>query len=286
VIIFELTNSENHPVYQALQVANGNRQYDFLRSIVQASLQMGRPFLSQHVIKALNFQAISCLHTSPGEYRPCAVGVGEHKPPDHYRVPALMDDFVNMVNRHWETTDPVVLATHVLWRLNNIHPFINGNGRTARAASYFVLCLKAGGWLPGDTILPELIRRERDEYCVHLQHAHVTFASTGQADLQPLHSLVDRLLLEQLATAAPPMEPDDPTAKPSANNPTKRARSMEGVVQLRFTLRRQPDDRFCVWDNVIDGSAENGGKRFIDLAYEEASSEADRLNRLANTQAV
>jgi hypothetical protein len=203
VIVFELTNREDHPVYQALEVANGNRQYDFLRSIMQASLDIGRPFLSQHVIKAFNFQAITCLHTNPGEYRPCPVVVGEHKPPDYFRVPALMDDFVNVVNRNWESTDPVVLATYVLWRLNNIHPFINGNGRTARAASYFVLCLKSSRWLPGDTILPELIRRDREEYCLHLQHAHDTFAQSpdGTPDLAPLHAMVTRLLDEQLGTA-------------------------------------------------------------------------------------
>ena len=62
-----------------------------------ASLAMGRPLLSQHIIKAFNFQAISCLHISPGEYRPCEVSVGTHAPPDFYRVPALMDDFVNVV---------------------------------------------------------------------------------------------------------------------------------------------------------------------------------------------
>ncbi|MBL8221394.1 MAG: Fic family protein, partial [Bryobacterales bacterium] len=28
----------------------------------------------------------------------------------------------------------------VMWRLNWIHPFFGGNGRTARSASYLVLC--------------------------------------------------------------------------------------------------------------------------------------------------
>lgn len=166
---------------------------------------MGRPFLSQHVIKALNFQAITCLHIAPGEYRPCSVSVGQHEPPQHYRVPALMDDFVNEVNRGWEKTDAVVLATYVLWKLNNIHPFINGNGRTARAAAYFVLCLKLNGWPRGVTILPELLRRDRDEYCRHLQHAHETFAA-GAVDLAPLHEQVSRLLQEQL-DSAPAEEP-------------------------------------------------------------------------------
>lgn len=168
--------------------------------MVLASLEIGRPFLSQHVIKALNFHAITCLHTNAGEYRPCQVTVGKHVPPEHYRVAALMDDFVNFVNRHWEQTDPVVLATHVLWRLNNIHPFINGNGRTARAACYFVLCVKAGNWLPGNTILPELIRQNHQAYVDALQAGHDSFAA-GNLDLTRLHELVTRLLSEQIQSA-------------------------------------------------------------------------------------
>ncbi len=191
---------EDHPAYQELEVANGNRQYDFLRSIVLASIQVGKPFLSQHVMKALNFQAITCLHTNAGEYRPCPVKVGEYQPPDHYRVSALMDDFVNTVNREWSGQDPVVLATYVLWRLNHIHPFINGNGRTARAASYFVLCIAAGGWLSGTTILPELLRQNRDEYVEALKAADSSAA--GALDLSILHNLMSRLLDEQLASAA------------------------------------------------------------------------------------
>jgi Fic family protein len=118
-----------------------------------------------------------------------------------------MDDFVNVVNRKWYQIDPVVLATYVLWRLNNIHPFINGNGRTARAACYYVLCLKAGGLLPGQTILPELIRQNYAEHVVALQHAHVTFAATGEPDLAPLHAIITRLIDEQMASAAPPAPP-------------------------------------------------------------------------------
>ena len=215
MILFELANTEDNPVYKALEVANGNRQYDFLRSIVAASLDMGRPFLSQHVIKAFNFQAITCLHVSPGEYRPCGVRVQNHVALEHWRVAALMDDFVNRVNRHWDETDPVVLASYVLWRLNNIHPFINGNGRSARAACYFVLCLKLGGWPKGSVILPELIRRDHDEYCVALQTAHDAFNQTGEPDLTHLHQIVSRLLDEQLASAPNEDAPDQPDSNGS-----------------------------------------------------------------------
>lgn len=198
MILFELVNSEDNPAYQALEIENGSRQYDFIRSIVTASLAVNRPFLSSAVIKALNFHAITCLHTNAGEYRPCPVTVGNYAPPEHYRVEALMDDMVNIVNRSWEQADPVALATFVLWRLNWIHPFINGNGRTARAASYFVLCLKTGGWLRGKTILPELIRRERDKYVAALQKADDLYAKSDANYLTALHELVSNLLKEQL----------------------------------------------------------------------------------------
>jgi len=167
---------------------------------VEASLAVGRPFLSSQVLKALNFQAIACLHAYAGEYRPCQVLVGEHEPPPHYRVQALMDDFVNTVNREWEMADPVGLAAFVLWRLNWVHPFINGNGRTARAACYFVLCVKAQQWLSGATILPELISRERQRYELGLRHADESMVA-GAVDLAPLHALLVDLLKEQIAGA-------------------------------------------------------------------------------------
>lgn len=214
MILFDLVgDNEHHPIYIDLAITNGNRQYDFLRSVVGASLAVGRPFLSSEVVKALNFHAITCLHTSAGEYRPCLVTVGPHTPPDHYRVPALMDDFINTVNRIWEATDEVVLAAFVLWRLNWIHPFINGNGRTARAASYFVLCLKAGRWLPGTSILPELIVRERVRYVEALRLVDQSVVA-GALDLGPLHVLLSELVAEQLngAPAAPVASGAQPAA--------------------------------------------------------------------------
>lgn len=202
-----------------MEIANGNRQYDFLRSVVLVSLKAGKPFLSQHVIKALNFQAITCLHTNAGEYRPCPVRVGDdYEPPAHYRVSALMDDFVNTVNRNWEQTDAVSLATHVLWRLNHIHPFINGNGRTARASSYFALCLKAGGWLPGEVILPELLRRNRPEYVAALKKGDASLQA-GELDLTDLHALISKLLDEQLAPHLTPNAANTPSNGATPDEP-------------------------------------------------------------------
>lgn len=206
MILFELVGNEKHPVYQDMEISNGARQYDFLRSIVQAAIDVGRPFLSSQVVKSLNYHAIACLHTNAGEYRPCQVVVGDHTPPAHFRVDALMDDFINQVNRNWESTDPVVLSAYVLWRMNYIHPFINGNGRSARAACYFVLCVTNGGWLPGKTILPELIKRERAAYVNALTKVDESFHA-GNFSLEPLHQLLVQLISEQIGSVSTSEEP-------------------------------------------------------------------------------
>jgi hypothetical protein len=206
MIVYDLTQTEANPHYQALQVSNNIRQYDFLRSIVETSVAFNRCFLSEHVIKAFNYHAIACLHSHAGEYRPCEVEVGTHKPPAAFRVHGLMEDFVNVVNRSWQQADPLALSAFVLWRLNYIHPFINGNGRTARVACYFVLCVSAGGWLAGTPILPDLIRENRDAYVAALAAADSSITK-GPLDLTQLHALLEKLLGQQMSGVSPPVNP-------------------------------------------------------------------------------
>lgn len=208
--LFDLFPNENEPSYQALQVSNLNRQYDFLRSLVEASISTNRLYLSQTAIKAFNYHAIVCLHAGAGEYRPCEVSIGDgqnHRPPMWVHVQALMDDFVNRINRQWESADPVALASFALWRLNWIHPFVNGNGRTARLTAYYILCLKLRGMISGTVTLPDLLRRERhkadDPYVKALRAADQSLIA-GNLDLSELHALISRLLAEQLASATQP----------------------------------------------------------------------------------
>jgi hypothetical protein len=208
MFLHELLGGEEHPVYQALQVENTRRQYSFLISMVEASVALGRPFLSANFLKSLNFHAITCLHVTAGEYRPCRVTVGDYEPGPFFSVGALMDDFINEVNFYWQSANMLELAAYVLWKLNHIHPFINGNGRTARAACYFVVCAKSGGLLPGSPILPELLVRDRDEYVSCLQSVDDS-ARNGNFDLTCLIEMLRRLLTEQIG--------HDPTAAQAPN---------------------------------------------------------------------
>lgn len=200
MFIYDLVGTEQNGPYQNLAAENLARQYTFLRSVVEASIDLNQCVLSIEALKALNYHAIACLHFSAGAFRPCEVKVGDHQPPPHFQVPALMQMFTNQVNRIWDESDPVTLAAYVLWRLNHIHPFVNGNGRTARAACHLILCMKLGGWLPGDTILPELLRANRARYVEALKHADASSA-VGLPDLAPLHRLLSELLDQQLKSA-------------------------------------------------------------------------------------
>ena len=156
--------------------------------------------LSQVLIKAINSHAVALLHETAGEYRACEVSVGNHKPPPFDRVPLLMDHLVNVVNWYWHALEPIPLAAYALWRVNYIHPFVNGNGRTARAICYFILCRKFGALLPGDPILPELLRMEpwRTRCIAALQEADRAASASEPGGLAPLIALIVELLAEQL----------------------------------------------------------------------------------------
>ena len=157
--------------------------------------------ISTALVTALNYHAIACLHVNAGQYRPCEVTVGDHDPPAHHRVPELMNAFINEVNRYWETTDVLSLASFCLWRLNHIHPFINGNGRTARALCYYVVCVKVGRLPGGAPILPDLMQRDRDEYIHHLRVADRAQAQGSEDPLEGLRTFISRLLAEQVGNA-------------------------------------------------------------------------------------
>lgn len=112
-----------------------------------------------------------------------------------------MDRFFSVIHENWTIIDhPTTLAAYTLWRLNWIHPFVEGNGRTARAACYYVLCLKQGQLLPGKKIVPERIRENRKPYYAALKSADVAWED-GHFDVSELSKYLSELLKQQLADA-------------------------------------------------------------------------------------
>ncbi|VUX45873.1 conserved hypothetical protein [Candidatus Defluviicoccus seviourii] len=202
MILIDIVKREDNPVYQALQIDNLERQYGFLQSIIKAAISLNLPIFSSEIIKALNAHAIACLHECAGQYRQCQVHVGtgcdRYNPPHHDDVGGMMDDFVEEVEGLWDGTNALLLASFVLWKLNAIHPFVNGNGRTARAICYYVLCVKSNGLLPGAKILPELIRENRDEYVRILKTTDKLNSEKDPKFMRDMCLFISRLVGEQL----------------------------------------------------------------------------------------
>lgn len=93
-------------------------------------------------------------------------GTPDYIPPEYIDVPELLDELVEYVN----TTDdhPLIIAAVVHYQLVTIHPFEDGNGRTARLMSGYILDLYGYGF-GGIGSLEEYFAYDPDEYYASLQ---------------------------------------------------------------------------------------------------------------------
>lgn len=93
-------------------------------------------------------------------------GSPEYIPPEYIDIPGLLDELVDYVN----TTDdhPLIVAAVVHYQLVTIHPFEDGNGRTARLMSGYIL--DSNGYsFNGIGSLEEYFAYDPDEYYASLQ---------------------------------------------------------------------------------------------------------------------
>lgn len=102
------------------------------------------------------------------------------------------------VNNHFHTMTAFHLAAYVMWRLNWIHPFADGNGRTSRIVSYIVLCVKLKVLLPGTPTIPQQIEANRKMYFEALEAADEALRATGEADISVMEKALEGMLARQL----------------------------------------------------------------------------------------
>ena len=144
--------ADNPELYAHIQQQNLLRQYDLLTDCIEICLSKGIESFDKYTLWALNYAAVANIAQFGGRYREDPIYVGKHNPPHFRDVPDLMDRMFSLIHENWTVVDhPTYLAAFALWRLNWIHPFIEGNGRTARAACYYLLCTRSGGLLGGRT---------------------------------------------------------------------------------------------------------------------------------------
>lgn len=200
----------------AREARNGLRQFDRVIELVDYFLDPERPFRlrSSHLL-TLHREALDGLSNYAGNFRPAAIAIGgsKHQPVGAHQVPEAVEDLCDYVNENWTTKSAIHLAAYCLWRLNWIHPFTDGNGRTSRALSFMVMCIRLGYRVPGTNTIPAQISADKAPYYKALEAADMAWRE-GKVDLSALENYLSHLLAQQLASlhddaTRPRKEPQD-----------------------------------------------------------------------------
>jgi Fic family protein len=185
-----------------LEARNAVSQLDYIAHLVNER-RIGE--IRESYIQRLHALAVEDIYPCGGEYRNATKYVtiegSRHRPPHESLVRPLVWDLIYQANHpraHWRY---IQSAAYVIWRLNWIHPFAGGNGRTARALGYLVVCIDFGTTLPGVPSVPTLLARHRDEYLRGLwtsDKAH----GRGRTNVHRVARLVRRIVRQQLSAGA------------------------------------------------------------------------------------
>lgn len=139
---------ENADSEDVKELLNYRKAFDFVADYVfkQGAITEG---LIREIHKRLVLDVRSNA-AQPGQYRTIQNYVAHSKtkeiiytPPPPYDVPRLMNDLTNWLQQNQEIP-PVLVAGIAQFQLVHIHPFVDGNGRTARLLS--TLCLYRSGY--------------------------------------------------------------------------------------------------------------------------------------------
>lgn len=181
------------------EARNGLRQVDHAMEVIHEALERGAFKLRPSLVLGLHRPALEGISAFAGNFRPAGVEIegSRHAPPGAYLVPELVEDLCEYVNDKWETASPLHLAAYVMWRLNWIHPFDDGNGRTSRMLSFVVLCIKSKEVLDSKPTIFEQVVGNRTPYFHALDAADDAWKE-GRVDVNRMEALLDQLLANQL----------------------------------------------------------------------------------------
>lgn len=169
-----------------VEVMNGRDAWDFVRNYKSS--------LNENFIRKIQYEVTKNTKCRlQGKYRDSEVGIGgsEWKPPQAKEVPKLMKKIMNEYRKLKRTLHPVELAT---WLHNNfvqVHPFTDGNGRTARLLMNWILLRKK--------FPPVVINvQNKEEY-------YYAIESADKRNQKPFAAFLAKQLLEQYATLEKPV---------------------------------------------------------------------------------
>ena len=157
--------------------------YNHALSFAESSVRESNFSVTQQTIRQINRLILKDIREDiAGVYRTKQVFVGDYWPPEHYKVSAMMDNFVAWINRPTPLDlSPILYAGIAHYQLVAIHPFEDGNGRTTRVLTSLLLLLH-GYPVTSLVALESYYNRNRQAYYQALSSAD-QYRVGGEPDL-------------------------------------------------------------------------------------------------------
>ena len=164
-----------------------------------------------------------------------------HQPPAHSEIPALLADLERFFNSDDEGAfiHPIIKACIIHFMLAYIHPFVDGNGRTARALFYWYM-MRRGYWLIEYLSISSIIYKAKRGY----ERAFL-YTECDDNDLTYFilyHLRTMRLAFERLKNYLQRKEAENSSARLLMAVTDMNSRQ----AQLLQILREKPDTMFTV----------------------------------------
>ncbi len=171
------------PMRNIIEAQNHKRAYDYLSTLKEEKLGHELICLVQKLVVE------GTLEEEAKEYegilRRLNVRVGTHIAPPFHEVPRRLTALIRWFNSNKDKTHPIVVAAYFHSEFENLHPFVDGNGRTGRLFANFMLT-KAG--------YPPIVIffRHRPKYYAALEKART------KKDLKPLIKILKKCYEEMI----------------------------------------------------------------------------------------
>ena len=232
-------------IQDTVEVKNLGLAFDFFYELAQQDTSISESYIKQ--IHQLVVGNDPYLHA--GNYRSVGVVItgSEHTPPEPFEVPFRMQELVEWLNEHFDEENPIILAAVAHHEMAKIHPFADGNGRTARLLLNLIL-LKKG--YP----ISSIKRSERPRY----------YEAMSEADQGNYHQII-----EMVAEGSAELFGEYVRIREESNRIKKIAQKW-GNQDLENRLRREKG-RFELWQNRMN-QIKLEFRQFADLLNERLST--------------
>lgn len=187
-VLFEGISPKNKPLKDVQEAKNHKNSYDYI-------VDLRKERLTQDIICEIQRKVVENtlpdhLKEFEGKLREVNVRVGVHIAPPYYSVPRKLGSLIKWYNRNHEKYHPIVVAAYFHSEFENIHPFVDGNGRTGRIL--INLMIRDAGFPPITIFL-----KYRLEYYKALEKAR------KEKNLKPLIKIMKKSYLGMLDIYSP-----------------------------------------------------------------------------------